>query len=303
MLNALKINSYIKNTLSVLVCILCVNTSYAQFDKLTEAQELMKEKRYAQAIYILEGAKSHPETKDNSHTWYLRANSYYNYYKQVGDYTDKKIALLDTATSSALMSNKLNPEDEIKLDNIKIVENVIKRYHNFYTILLRDSLNSTKSEKFYNKYKSTTLLIKPNFEFKLEDINYYNAVGSIFGELYTQTFDDKYGDVAKLALFEVLIIDPKNITANLNMGIYYYNQGAKLIREMPVDVDLVQLDVFQDNATKLLKQSLPFMSKVYELNPKEQKVLEGLEGIYHQLNDEEKALDFKRQKEELLKKK
>lgn len=161
------------------MCILCVNTSYAQFDKLTEAQELMKEKRYAQAIYILEGAKSHPETKDNSHTWYLRANSYYNYYKQVGDYTDKKIALLDTATSSALISNKLNPEDEIKLDNIKIVENVIKRYHNFYTILLRDSLNSTKSEKFYNKYKSTTLLIKPNFDFKSEDINYYNAVGSI----------------------------------------------------------------------------------------------------------------------------
>lgn len=83
------------------------------------------------------------------------------------------------------------------------------------------------------------------------------------------------------------------------MGIYYYNQGAKLIREMPVDVDLVQLDVVQDNATKLLKQSLPFMTKVYELDKEEKKVLEGLAGIYHQLNDEEKSQEFKKLKEAL----
>ena len=98
---------------------------------------------------------------------------------------------------------------------------------------------------------------------KAKDIEYYSATGAIFSELYiNKNFDPKYGDVAKASLLKVLEMDPKNIKANLNLGVLYYNQGATLMRQMDYDVDLSQLDVIQENAKKLFKQSLPFMTKV-----------------------------------------
>ena len=63
-------------------------------------------------------------------------------------------------------------------------------------------------------------------------------------------FNQKYGDIAKYALLKVLEIDSKNISANINLGILYYNQGATLMRMMDYDVDLAQLDVIQENAKK-----------------------------------------------------
>ena len=62
--------------------------------------------------------------------------------------------------------------------------------------------------------------------------------------------------------------------------------------------------VESENATakKLFKQSLPFMIKVYELDPKAEKALESLQGIYSALLDEEKANEFKQKKEALNKK-
>jgi lipopolysaccharide biosynthesis regulator YciM len=115
-------------------------------------------------------------------------------------------------------------------------------------------------------------------------------------------FNQKYGDVAKYALLKVLETDSKNISANINLGILYYNQGATLMRMMDYDVDLAQLDVIQENAKKLFKQSLPFMIKVYELDPKAEKAIESLQGIYSALLDDEKANEFKQKKEALNKK-
>ena len=106
-------------------------------------------------------------------------------------------------------------------------------------------------------------------------------------------FNQKQGEIAKTSLQKVLDIDSKNISANINLGILYYNQGATLMRMMDYDVDLAQLDIIQENAKKLFKQSLPFMIKVYELDPKTEKALESLEGIYSALLDEEKANEFK----------
>jgi hypothetical protein len=170
-------------------------------------------------------------------------------------------------------------------------------------MLLQDSLNSSKSEEYYLKYKKYTTVFDPTFDFKQKDINYYNTTGSTFEDLYMRNnFNQKYGDVAKNALLKVLEIDSKNISANINLGILYYNQGATLMRMMDYDVDLAQLDVIQENAKKLFKQSLPFMIKVYELDPKAEKALESLQGIYSALLDDEKANEFKQKKEALNKK-
>ena len=204
---------------------------------------------------------------------------------------------------SALISISLDSAKGYSDNNNAFIKNGAATYYKLGTILLQDSLNTGKSEMFYQKYKKYTAIINPTFDFKQKDIEYYNTMGSIFADQYMRkNFDQKHGDIAKMALLKVLELDPKNISANINLGILYYNQGATLMRMMDYDVDLAQLDIIQENAKKLFKQSLPFMIKVYELDPKAEKALESLQGIYSALLDEEKANEFKQKKEALNKK-
>jgi hypothetical protein len=292
---------YLKSFLSFLMVVFCHNF-YAQNDLLFEAQKLCKDKKYDLAITMLDKTIVHPETQNDPASWYTRSFAYFHVYKQAGQYNTLKLSELDTALSSALMSVKLDTAKTYINENNSIIKNGAIYYYKISTVLLQDSLDYLKSEKFYDKYKKYTAMIDPAFDFKQKDINYYNTTGGIFADKYMKNnFNQKYGDVAKNALLKVLELDSKNISANINLGILYYNQGATLMKMMDYDVDLAQLDVIQENAKKLFKQSLPFMIKVYELDPKAERALEGLQGIYSALLDEEKANEFKQKKEALNK--
>ena len=279
------------------------HNQYAQNDLLFDAQKLCNDKNYEQAIPMLEKVIVHPETKRDPASWHIRSYTYLQTYKQSGPANTAKINLLDTAMFSALISISLDSAKGYSDNNNAFIKNGAATYYKLGTILLQDSLNTGKSEMFYQKYKKYTAIINPTFDFKQKDIEYYNTMGSIFADQYMRkNFDQKHGDIAKMALLKVLELDPKNISANINLGILYYNQGATLMRMMDYDVDLAQLDIIQENAKKLFKQSLPFMIKVYELDPKAEKALESLQGIYSALLDEEKANEFKQKKEALNKK-
>jgi tetratricopeptide (TPR) repeat protein len=292
---------YLRNSFCLLLVCVCHNF-YAQTDLLFEAQKLCNEKKFDEAIPLIEKLILHSETKNDPASWHIRSYAYIQTYKQAGSTNTAKINLLDTAVASAIVSKNLDTEKGYLENNNAFIKNAANTYYKIATVLLQDSLNNVKSEEYYNKYKKTTLQFDPTFEFKQQDIKYYNTTGSVFEGLYMRNnFNQKYGDVAKTALLKVLDIDSKNISANMNLGILYYNQGATLMRMMDYDVDLAQLDVIQENAKKLFKQSLPFMIKVYSLDPKAEKALESLQGIYSALLDDEKANEFKQKKEALNK--
>lgn len=301
MLRDSKSYHYLKGILSLLMIVFC-HSYYAQNDLLFEAQKLCNEKKFDLALPMIEKIIVHPETKNDPSSWHIRSYAYLQLYKQAGPGNITKVSLLDTSINSARFSMKLDTTNELLENNKSFVKFGASSYFKISAILLQDSLNSSKSEIYYSKYKKYTSIINPSFDFKPKDIEYYNTMGSLFADLYMKNnFNQKYGDVAKYALLKVLEIDNKNISANINLGILYYNQGATLMRMMDYDVDLAQLDVIQENAKKLFKQSLPFMIKVYELDPKAEKALESLQGIYSALLDEEKANEFKQKKEALNK--
>lgn len=290
--------SYLKNIFICLV-VMC-SKNYAQSDLFFEAQNLCNEKKFEQAIPIIDKVILHPETSNEPASWYIRAFAYLQTYRQQGQGNINKLYLLDTALVSAIKSIAIDTKNEYKPNNEVLIKNGSATYFNISKTLLQDSLNSAKSEAFYLNYKKYAAIVTPDLDFKQRDIEYYNTTGGLFADLYMKNnFNQKYGDIAKSALLKVLDIDSKNISANMNLGILYYNQGATLMRMMDYDVDLAQLDVIQENAKKLFKQSLPFMIKVYELNPKEERSLESLQGIYSALLDEEKANEFKLKKEAL----
>ncbi|MES2567727.1 MAG: hypothetical protein V4565_12720 [Bacteroidota bacterium] len=293
--------AYLKSSFSFLLVFVCQQMC-AQTDLLFDAQKLCNEKNYEQAIPMLEKVILHPETKADPASWHIRSFAYLQTYRQAGVLNTSKLYLLDTAIISAVKSKEFDAEKAYLENNNSFIKNGASYYYKASVMILQDSLNYVKSEQYYQNYKKYILLFDPTFDIKQKDIEHYKNIGGVFADLYTKSnFNQKYGDIAKTALLKVLELDSKNISANINLGILYYNQGATLMQMMEYDVDLAQLDVIQENAKKLFKQSLPFMIKVYELDPKAERALEGLQGIYSALLDDEKANEFKQKKEALNK--
>lgn len=297
MLSVSKSYRYFKN-LVVFGLVLMSVQNYAQTDSLFKAQDLCSQKRFEEAIRVIDPVVYHADTKDNPHAWHIRAFAHLQYYKSKGSGNTRYLNHLDTALKSSVISDRLDQTQEFKQNNSNFIKNGSIIYYKLCSTFLQDSLNYDKAQIYFDRYKKSTAIIEPNFDFKAKDIEYYTAAGSTFSEKYMENFDPKYGEVAKAALLKVLELDPKNIKANLNLGVIYYNQGATLMRQMDYDIDLNQLDVIQENAKKLFKQSLPFMTQVYELNPRDKRVLEGLQGIYYSLNEFDKSNEFKQKLEQ-----
>ncbi len=79
-------------------------------------------------------------------------------------------------------------------------------------------------------------------------------------------------------------IDPSNSQAFFNMGRYYYNQAAEIIKNNP--------DLLGDALTAKLKpiyeQCVPYLEKAYELDKNNNDAKNALRNIYYQLGNTEK---------------
>ena len=210
MLTVSKSYHYLRNIICFILVCVCHNF-YAQTDLLFEAQRLCNEKKFDQAIPLIEKVIVHPDTKNDPASWHIRSYSYIQTYKLAGPANTSKINLLDTAIASAIVSKSFDKDKGYLENNNAFIKNGANTFYKISTILLQDSLNNVKSEEYYNKYKKCTELFDPTFDFKQQDIKYYNTTGSIFEDLYMRNnFNQKYGDVAKTALLKVL--DIKAIT-------------------------------------------------------------------------------------------
>lgn len=278
------------------------SVSYAQYDKLERVMECIKAKDVNCAKNAVDSAFMSAEVRKDAQAWYYRAFVYYELAKKEKFMLNS--AHRDTSLNAIRISNTLKPEQTVKDANNQILKKHSETYYNMCIKLLYDSLAYERSVTAYKKYKEYAFMVDSTLDFKAKDIEYYNGVGAHYSEIFGRnTAKTEYGEIGKLALMKVLDLDPKNISATFNLGIIYYNQGVNLINSMDIDTPLDKLEVIQDNSTKLFKQSLPFMSKVYQLDPKNQKALEGLRQIYQALNDTEKSLEFNKKLEEVKKEK
>lgn len=276
------------------------SVSFAQIEKLERVMECIKAKDVNCAKSAVDSAFMSAEVRKDAQAWYYRAFVYYELAKKEKFLMNSPYR--DTSLNSIRISNLLKPEQTVKDATNQILKKHSETYYNMSIKLLYDSLSCDRSAMAYKKHKELYLLMDSMFDFKAKDIEYYNGVGAHFSELFgANTTKTEFGECGKLALMKVLDLDPKNISATFNLGIIYYNQGVNLINSMDIDTPLDKLEIIQDNSTKLFKQSLPFMSKVYQLDPKNQKALEGLRQIYQALNDTEKSLEFNKKLEDVKK--
>lgn len=281
------------------ILMLCVVNGFAQNDKLNRAQQLLQEKNVDQAKLAIDSVILHSETKGDFVSWTTRAYIYFEIYKR----TDKQklnSALRDTVISSLKRSNALKPDETFSTNNKKLLSNLAAGYFNLSKALLMDSINYKRSLIAYNRFKENFIIAEPGTNFMARDVEYYLAVGSLYSDIFNKNNKNTEAqETAKIALLKVLDMQPENPSANINLGIMYYNQAVNLGKELDYGASFNQIDVVQENIIKLAKQSEQFIIKVYIVDNKNVKAVEALHSIYKMLNEKAKEEDFKKKCKEL----
>lgn len=267
---------------------------FAQMNKLQQAIDYYQAKNFDAARLLIDSVVKHPETAKEPLSWSTRAFSYYELYKRKERYALRS-PLRDTIVSSIKKSNSLSPESDVLSNNKKLIYNLVANYYNMCTQLLQDSLKHSRSLEAYNKSKELAVMLKPDTNFTKSDVEYYNTTGAIYSDIFNKDNSNMEAqDIAKSALLKVLELDQNNVKANYNLSIMYYNQGANLVKSMDYGADISQLDIIQENITKLAKQSQQLMDRVHKKEPKNEKAVEALYFIYRMLNDAPKTEEFKK---------
>ena len=289
----------ILKTFSLSILLLCVVSGFAQNDKLNRAQQLLQSKNADLAVLAIDSVIVHPETKGDFVAWTTRAYIYFEIYKR-SDKLKLNSSLRDTILSSLKISGTLKPDETFATNNKKLLSNIAAGYFNLSKLLLMDSVNYTRSLVAYNRFKENFVLAEPATNFTARDIEYYLAVGSLYSDIFNKDNKNTSAqDIAKVALLKVLDIQPENPSANINLGIMYYNQAVNLGKGLDYGADFSQIDVVQENIIKLAKQAEQFIIKVYKVDNKNVKAVEALHSIYKMLNDKAKEEEFKKKCKEL----
>ena len=270
---------------------------YSQEEKLYRARVLLDSKIPANielARLCVDSLILDSVTKDDFISWTLRSFIYFDIYKRT-EKNKLNSDLRDTIISSILKSNSLNPDETYAGNNKKLLQNIGAGYFNLAKKMLEDSVNEEKSLIAFNRFKEIYKILEPDINFKQKDIEYNLTIGSIFSEIFIKDNNNtKAQNTAKVALLKVIELDPGNESANINLGLMYYNQAVNLSKELDYGADFTQIDFIQENMIKLAKQSEQFIFKVYSKNNKNVRSVEALFYLYRMLLDEPKSDEFKK---------
>ena len=270
---------------------------YSQEEKLYRARVLLDSKIPANielARLCVDSLVLDSVTKDDFISWTLRSFIYFDIYKRT-EKNKLNSDLRDTIISSILKSNILNPDETYAGNNKKLLQNIGAGYFNLAKKMLEDSVNEEKSLIAFNRFKEIYKILEPDINFKQKDIEYNLSIGSVFSDIFIKDNNNtKAQNTAKVALLKVIELDPINESANINLGLMYYNQAVNLSKELDYGADFTQIDFIQENMIKLAKQSEQFIFKVYSKNNKNVRSVEALFYLYRMLLDEPKSDEFKK---------
>jgi hypothetical protein len=294
----------IKRTVCFTVLLLTAVLVEAQQDKVSAAYAFLQAGNLDSAKVDINLATANPLTANDGQAWYLRGFIYKSIYNKSEKGNRQSPSRLEALTSFkkslAIDTSKENIQENLK--NVKYLATTL--YNDAAASL--DTIDYKISIDNFEKFKEYYFLVDPSpANIKQKDIEFTLAIASVYTKIFEGDRKAKtdFLKLAKDAYNKILAVDPNNINANYNMGILYYNQAVNLINQSDYDLDIVALNDIQDNSINLFKESLPFMEKAYELDPKRRETLLGLSGIYFSLNEFEKSNMYKLKLEEIEKQK
>ena len=287
-----------KKSYSILVLLMLLSTvSFAQLTKVQQAYDCVQQGKLDSAqIYIEEGIKDNEAIADFQ-SWYIRGFIYKEIYKQK-ESNDVKSNAREIAVESLKKAAELDKDKQQIVSINKNLKFLGSKYYNDAKKTI-DSVNFATSIACFQNYLSIYKLVEPGFDENAKSVEYFLSLSYYFQEIFEQNGSKTALEHTKEYLNKSLQINPNSAKANKNTAVLFYNMGVNIIKKMDYDIDLEQLYVLQEDASKLFKQAEPFMSKAHQLSPKDKTIVEGMQGIYYQLNDTEKSNEFKKKLEEL----
>jgi hypothetical protein len=271
--------------------------SFAQLTKVQQAYDCVQQGKLDSAkIYIEEGIKDNEASADFQ-SWYIRGFIYKEIYKQK-ESNDVKSNAREIAVESLKKAAELDKDTQQIVSINKNLKFLGSKYYNDAKKTI-DSVNFATSIACFQNYLSIYNLVEPGFDENAKSVEYFLSLSYYFQEIFEQNGSKTSLEHTKEYLSKSLQINPNSAKANKNTAVLFYNMGVNIIKKMDYDIDLEQLYVLQEDASKLFKQAEPFMSKAHQLSPKDKTIVEGMQGIYYQLNDTEKSNEFKKKLEEL----
>ncbi len=294
----------LKNIFVFALLLIITIVSNAQQEKVSAAYAFLKQGNLDSAKIVINDAVVNPQTTNDPQAWYLRGFIYKSIYNKTEKGNKQSPARME-ALSSFKKSLTIDTTQENIQENSNNIKYLATTIYNDVSASL-DALDYETAIKNYELFRNYFSLLdnSPN-NVKQKDVEFQNALASVYTKIYETDKKTKieFFNLAKASYEMVLKLDSNNISANYNMGILYYNQAVNLINQSDFDLDIVALNDIQDNSISLFKESLPFMEKAYELDPKRRETLLGLSGIYFSLNEFEKSNMFKQKLEEIEKQK
>jgi hypothetical protein len=241
------------------------------------------------------------ELTGEAKTWYYRGYIYKNLYKEKERENNVSPLRLISISAFEKMVTLNGKDDFLESANKMMKYEASTLYNDAVRMLIPETYRLATSN--FELYKKTMILVEPNVELKQMDIRFKLALASMLsvaGDKDVQFDSLQTVDIKGLYL-EVLEVDSNNATANYNLAILFYNEGADIINELDYDLDLMEFSRIQDLCIGLFLDGLPYMKKSYDLLYKRKETLVGLSNIYYGLNDMGKSEFYKKELEGLEK--
>lgn len=265
----------------------------AQLEKVAAAINSLQNNQLDSAKIYIDAAVLHPETKNISNTWRVKAQVYKTIYSQ-NEKSNKLSPSRAIAIDALIMAIELE-KDSTLVKELKRVAAFFASTHYNDAAKSIDSLDFKKAIiNFENFQKCLVVYDTSSKSMNKYKVEFLLALETVYSKLYNmdKKANQKYFDLAIKSLEDVLEVDSENFSANKNLALLYHNKTVGDIKELEYDTDIVQLNRIQDKHQIEFLKSLKYAIKAHELNSGDITVLRMLTAIYSGLYDYKKAIEY-----------
>lgn len=282
-----------RRTIALLLVCGPIAGAYSQKNAHQLAYERYEAGDLAGARIQIEAAISDQELVADPGVWLLRGFIFKDLFKQAVS-TDSADAHRDVALNSLATCMSRDTAGLYAKDARQAFEYLAKTYYNDAAKAL-NAADPDRATQLFAKYKETMIRIDPSFDPRAREIEFLNALGTVYTKRYNQDrLDTLWFDKAVRTYQGVLEIDKENYGANYNLATLYYNRGVYNIQRITPENSIPDIQDIQNASRDLFTRALPFMLKAHDMNPERKETLLGLEGIYYSLQDNAESERFRK---------
>jgi tetratricopeptide (TPR) repeat protein len=270
----------------------------AQGDPLVEALRKYQAGDLEKARELIDLAVTTPDHIVDPEAWLLRGFVYKDAYKSaVGN--QQADSLRGEAIQSLYSCMSLDSVGTYRENAKQAYDYLARSYFNDAAKALNE-LDDERALVMFEKHKEATLRLDPTADMGQREIEFLNALGTVYTKRFNQDRTDlSWFDKAIAAYEKVLGMDGENYGANYNLATLFYNRGVYNIQRINGDDEIPTILQIQEASREFFQSALPYMLKAHDMNSTRRETLLGLEGIYYSLQDQESSDKFRELFEEL----